>query len=287
MVKTLHCGILIISRLQYFLNFLFFSLSSARGCEKRERKKTENLCQLMWQQAGLIPGRPPVYHRLEKQPQHIYGQFWATREPSFACLRIVGRKQETSHTATGRACIKKKKKKKRKTSHRKRLQKGPAFCERDVSKLLSPTGSQTSLPKSHVVPVAARWPSPNKGATVDLRRERVINLSEGREDQTSTHMAKAVTQANLLGWSTYSFFSHWAQPPPPFLCVGCNTATAPTEKSSIFGVAALSQPVLMRSHRVHSVAAIADECASVRAANLSHMKRIPAEGTKGTFRQRN
>lgn len=54
---------------------------------------------------------------------------------------------------------------------------------------------------------------------MDLRRERVINLSEGREDQTSTHMAKAVTQANLLGWSTYSFFSTLGPAASPFpLC---------------------------------------------------------------------
>lgn len=173
-------------------------------------------------------------------------------------------------------------------AHAKNLTRKTPPTDQPLVKGTTPTavsrGTSTLLPNSHVVPVAARRPSAIKGATVNLWRERAINLSEGeriKRAHTHTHMAEAVTQASLWGGPLIPF--HRPQPSLLTLC-GLQHHTAPTEKSGVSG--------WQRYHGRRddekalgscAAAAISDKCASVHAANLSHVINTFRRNGKGTF----
>lgn len=92
-------------------------------------------------------------------------------------------------------------------------------------------------------------------------------------------MAEAVTQASLWGGPLIPF--HRPQPSLLPLC-GLQHHTAPTEKSSISGWQRYhgrrdDEKALGSCAAAISDKCASDKCASVHAANLSHVKHIPAE----------
>lgn len=115
-----------------------------------------------------------------------------------------GRKREQErHTATGGAC-------------KNLTQKHPSSRPDQTSPREGAVARTTSTSRQMAMwcQVAARWPSANEGATVNLCSERVINLSEGREDQKEarTHGQGSDT-SQFTGWSTYSSSLDPAAPP--------------------------------------------------------------------------
>lgn len=153
---------------------------------------------------GAHPEQTSSLSQAWKTTAHIYGQFRATGEPSFACLRDCGEEAGGEPHRHG-------------GEHAKNLTQQTPPKDQPFVKgaTLTAVARRTSalLPNSHVVPVAARWPSANKGATVNLWRERVINLSEGERIKRAHTHGGGSDSSQFMGWSTYSF-SHAPAVPP-------------------------------------------------------------------------
>lgn len=102
--------------------------------------------------------------------------------------------------------------------------------------------------------------------------------AKARGSKEHTHVAKAVTQANL--WGGPLIPSHMPQPVPHAPLRGLQHHTAPTEKSSISGWQRYHGRRDGEEPLGSCVAAVSDKCASMRVANLSHVKHIWAEGKR-------
>lgn len=180
----------------------------------------------MWQKAGLIPSRPPVYHRLEKQPHTFTDNF---EPPGSLRLRVSGLWGGSRRRATPP----------RGEHAKNHTQKTPPtdrpLCERDECQ----TAMWCQLPRGGILQ--------KKGATVNLWRERVINLSEGGGIKRARTHGGGSDSSQFMGWSTYSF-SH----APAFPCVGCNTARPPQRGAASPGGIAVMAGVMMRRRWVRA-----------------------------------
>lgn len=187
----------------------------------------------MWQQAGLIPVRPPVYHRLEKQPQHIYGQFRG-RQGAFVCVSL-----DCGEEAGEEPRIPKKKKKKKPALNR------AAFYEGDVSNCRRPQDLELSCRR-------AMWCLLLWGGHLPIKKPlwtgggNVLSIwGRVRGSNEHTHGERWWLRPIYWGGPLIPF-----QPPSPFLCVGYTAPHSSNREEQRLRVAAPSQPVLMKRHWV-------------------------------------